>query len=100
VRLHEPTSREGDTMRKMKPRATRWHDGTTPIDELEPNERLAHEMVSRRGDLAPSVDRIMTADLTADQRNHALLAFHDSLNCIGDENRDPRTAIANAASMP
>ena len=27
---------------KKKP-ATRWHDGTTPIEELADNEQLAHE---------------------------------------------------------
>jgi hypothetical protein len=86
-------------MAKVNPRATRWYDGTTPIDELEPNEQLAHELVSGRRDLAPSVERIMAANLTVDQRHHALTAFHHSLNRIGDPNRDPRTAIANAASM-
>jgi hypothetical protein len=85
-------------MAKTKPRITRWHDGTIPLEELEPNERLAHEMVARRGDLAPSVGRIMEADLTSDQRNVALTAFHNSLDRVGDPNRDPRTAIANAAS--
>ncbi len=37
---------------KKKP-ATRWYDGTTPIEDLAANEQLAHEMVSRYRDLAP-----------------------------------------------
>lgn len=82
---------------KKKP-ATRWHDGTTPIEELAANERIAHEVVSQYRDLAPSVERIMAADLTDDQRNDALTTFRDSLTRIGDPNRDPRTAIANASN--
>ena len=55
---------------KKKP-VTRWHDGSTPIEDLAANEQLAHEMVSRYRDLAPSVERIMAADLTDGQRNDA-----------------------------
>ena len=84
---------------KKKP-VTRWHDGNTPIEDLAANEQLAHEMVSRYRDLAPSVERIMAADLTDVQRNDALTSFRDSLDRIGDPNRDPRTAIANASNAP
>ena len=80
--------------------ATRWHDGITPIEDLAANEKLAHEMVSRHRDLAPSVERIMAADLTDGQRSEALTSFRDSLTRIGDPNRDPRTAIANATNAP
>jgi hypothetical protein len=83
---------------KNKQPATRWYDGITPIEDLAANEQLAHEIVSRHRDLAPSVERIMAADLTDDQRHHALTTFHDSLTRIGDPNRDPRTAIANASN--
>lgn len=86
-------------MIKKQP-ATRWHNGTTPIEDLTPNERLAHEMTSVRGDLSPSVEKIMRAELNEDQRNRALTAFRDSLGQLGDPNRDPRTAIANAATTP
>ena len=84
--------------KKKKP-ITRWHDGITPIEELAPNELLAHEVVSRYGDLSPSVVRIMEADLDENQRNWALTAFRDSLVSIGDPNRDPRVAITNAAAV-
>jgi len=84
--------------RKKKP-VTRWHDGITPIEDLAPNELLAHEVVTRYRDLSPSVVRIMEADLNEDQRNQALTAFRDSLDSIGDPNRDPRVAITNAAGV-
>ena len=84
-------------MAKKKP-VTRWHDGTTPIEDLEPNERVAHEIVIQYRDLSPSVVRIMEADLTSDQRGVALEAFRASLTDLDDPNRDPRVAIANAAN--
>jgi len=83
---------------KKKP-ITRWSDGTTPLEDLAPNEQLAHEMVSLRIDLAPSVERIMAAALSEDQRNTALTSFRDSLDRVGDPNRDPRMAIANASGV-
>ena len=45
-------------MATKKQPATRWFDGSTPIDELPPTEQLAHALVSQYGDLAPSVDRV------------------------------------------
>lgn len=83
-------------MAKKKVPATRWHDGTTPIEDLAPNELIAHEVVSQYGDLAPSITRIMDAELTDEQRNVALTTFRESLGTIGDPNRDPRVAITNA----
>ena len=76
--------------------ATPWNNGTTPVEDLAPNERLAHQMVSEFVDLTPSVDRIMTAEMSEDARHEALTAFRDSLGRVGDPNRDPRVAIANA----
>ena len=86
-------------MAKKQP-VTRWHNGITPIGELTPNELLAHEMISHRIDLSPSVERIMRAELNEDQRNRALTSFRDALGQHADPNRDPRTAIANALSSP
>ncbi|HEY5662504.1 MAG TPA: hypothetical protein VIS05_00565 [Ilumatobacter sp.] len=85
-------------MAKRKPPVSRWHNGTTPVEDLAPNEQLAHEIVTEFGDLTPSVVRIMDAELTDDERNVALTAFRNSLGTIGDPNRDPRVAIRNAAS--
>lgn len=81
---------------KKKKSTTRWHDGTTSIDELAPNEQIAHALVSEYGDLAPSVERIMDADLNGDEQHEALTSFRASLGHIDDPNRDPRVAIANA----
>jgi len=83
-------------MVKKKVPTTRWHDGTTPIEELPVDEQLAHQLVSDRADLAPSVERIMNAELTDDQRSVALESFQVSLDSPGDPNRDPRVAISNA----
>lgn len=87
-------------MATRKKPATRWHDGTTPIEDLEPHERIAHEIVVQYGDLSPSVERIMASDLDPEGRTQALTAFRDSLGSIGDPNRDPRVAIANAGGTP
>ena len=85
-------------MATKKQPATRWHDGTTPVEDLAPTEQIAHEVVVGRRDLAPSVERIMDAELTDDQRILAMTMFRDSLTQDGDPNRDPRVAITTAAS--
>lgn len=82
-----------------KKASTRWHDGTTPIEDLAPDEQMAHQIVADFADLAPSVERIMDADLNHEQRHSALSAFQASLGSIGNPNRDPRVAIANAAKQ-
>ncbi len=94
----EPTPRKRVIMVKRKKPVTRWHDGTTPLEDLSPSEQLAHAIVSDFGDLAPSVERIMEAELSEDQRAEAMSAFRDSLDNPGDPNRDPRVAIANVAT--
>lgn len=81
---------------KKKQKTSRWHDGITSVDDLGPCEQLAHQIVSDYGDLTPSVERIMLAEIEDDQRLVALTSFQQSLGQIGDPNRDPRTAIANA----
>ena len=83
--------------RKKQLRSTRWYDGDTPFDDLDPSEQIAHRIVQEFGDLAPSVERIMAADLTAPQRQLAIGLFQTSLDDLGDPNRDPRHAIATAA---
>lgn len=75
----------------------------TPIDrkrrvlseDLTPSELLADEIVTASGDLAPSVRRIMQAELDEDQKLRSLTRFRNSLNQIGDPYRDPRYAIAH-----
>lgn len=84
---------------KMQP-VTRWFDGTTPVEEPSAPEQLAHEMVSQFRDLAPSVERIMNAELSDEQCEQDLPAFRDSLGTPGDPNRDPRLAIASVSRRP
>ena len=48
-----------------------WHNGTTPLEELSPNDQLAHQMVSDYIELMPSVTRIMDAPMTDDERHGA-----------------------------
>jgi hypothetical protein len=55
-----------------------------------------HEIVSEYGDLLPSVEKIMGAELTEEQCVVALTSFRDSIGTAGDPNRDPRVSIANA----
>ena len=83
---------------KPKQPPTRWHNGSVPLEQLTRDEQLAHALVVEYRDLTPSVERIMNADLAVEQRVVALTAFRDSLGRIGDPNRDPRIAIANAAA--
>ena len=67
-------------------------------DELSPANRIAYEIVAQRRDLVPSVERIMNAGLDQDGTVHALSLFRDSLTTAGDPHRDPRVAIAAAAT--
>jgi hypothetical protein len=78
---------------KKKSRSTRWHRADTPSEDLDPSEQMAHEIVVEFSDLEPSVVRIMDADLTAAQRQHAISLFQESLGNHGDPHRDPRRAI-------
>lgn len=84
--------------KKTQFRPTRWYGGDTPFDELDPSEQIAHRIVQKYGDLAPSVERIMAADLTAPQRQRAIGLFQASLGDLDDPNRDPRHAIDTARS--
>jgi hypothetical protein len=85
------------TNRKPAP-SSAWWQPSVDIESLSPDQRLAHEVVVRRRDLTPSVERIMTADLDPSQRSVALTAFSNALDSPGDPNRDPRVAIENASS--
>jgi len=62
-------------------------------DDLNPAERVAHDVLTARRDLLPSVELIMTAGLGSDATLRAISLFRDSLSNAGDANRDPRVAI-------
>lgn len=87
---------------KKKAAVSRWADGTTDVEELSDDERLAHELVTEFADLAPSVEKIMDADFDGDGdgRAQALELFRASLDELGDPNRDPRVAIEHAGGTP
>jgi hypothetical protein len=87
-------------MAKAKKKVTRWSDGSIDPEDLAPSERLAHELVSEFADLAPSVEKIMDAEISDDGRVQALELFRASLDSIGDPNRNPRTAIEAAGGTP
>lgn len=81
---------------KQKRPKSGWYDGSTPFEELAPNQQLAHTLVAERSDLTPSVERIMGAELDEAQQRTALELFEAALGSFDDPNRDPRVAIANA----
>lgn len=87
-------------MAKAKKKGTRWAGGDVDIEELAPHERAAHELVTEFADLAPSVEKIMDAEMSDEGRTEALELFRSSLDEPGDPNRDPRVAIVAAGGTP
>jgi len=69
-------------------------------DDSTPSEVIAHEVVTRYNDLAPSVRRIMEADLDEAGRLHAISLFRDSLGAANDPMRNPQNAIGAARPAP
>jgi hypothetical protein len=78
-------------------RKTKRNEKEVNVEELNPTELIAYEIVQEHGDLAPSVRRIMEAEISDTERHEALTLFRSSLGNIGDPNRDPRVAITNAS---
>lgn len=66
--------------------------------ELGETEQIAHQIVTDRPDLMPSVALIMDAALDADGRQRALQLFQTALQTPGDKNRDPRVAVAECTT--
>lgn len=64
-----------------------------------PSEAAAHALIREFGDLEPSVNRIMNADLTEDGRLHAVGLFQASLGVAGDPNRMPLNAVEAARKV-
>ncbi len=86
------------TRSKKPPAPAPWYDSRKPLEEQDPATQVAHELITHRRDLAPSVDRIMAADLDAPQRHVAIELFRDSLREPSNPHRDPRLAIEAARS--
>jgi hypothetical protein len=68
------------------------------LAEMSPSARVAHEIITARSDLAPSVNKIMDADLSDSQRLTAITKFSASISAIDDPFRDPRYAIAHCGA--
>jgi hypothetical protein len=66
---------------------------TLPENRTE-SEVVAATLLARYNDLAPSLNRIMEADLTEAGKLHAITLFRDSLGVTGDPMRNPVNAIA------
>ncbi len=64
-----------------------------PEDD-SPSGLVAAEILARYGDLAPSVKRIMQAELSDAGRLHAITLFRESLSSPSDPMRNPVGAIA------
>lgn len=63
------------------------------------SEAVAHGILVAFGDLTPSVNRIMFADMTEAARLHAINLFRDSLGVPGDPYRNPAKAIEAGLAM-
>ncbi len=68
---------------------------TDSPDELDPASRIAHDIITHRRDVLPSVERIMNAGLDDEATVRALTLFRQALETTGDPHRDPRVAIAS-----
>jgi hypothetical protein len=86
------------TPRKPTAAPVRPYLASTDPTELSPAYQVAHEIVSTRRDLLPSVDRIMGAGLDELDQTRALTLFRDSLGHPGDPHRDPTVAISAATT--
>ena len=58
-----------------------------------PSEAIAAAVMAQYGDLKPSVERIMNADLGEQGKMQAITLFRESLGVPGDVHRDPAQAI-------
>jgi hypothetical protein len=67
-------------------------------DDASSLHRAAHDILVERGDVLPSVERILNAGLPDDTAERALNLFHMALAAAGDPNRDPRVAISSAST--
>ncbi len=86
-------------MAAAKQPVSKWFDGSTPLEELDEDRQIAHQIVIDRGDLASSVNRVMDSELSDAGRLQAITAFSNALSDPGDPNRDPRVCIAAAEKV-
>lgn len=85
--------RKAATKRGVKP-------GAPLPDDHTPSEAVAYAIRQEFIDLAPSVNRIMNAELHEEGRMHAITLFRESLGVAGDPNRNPMVAIEAGRLVP
>ncbi|MDO8363443.1 MAG: hypothetical protein Q7V88_11145 [Actinomycetota bacterium] len=78
---------------KSRTAAKRKKQGPDLPENHTPSEAFAHALKQEFSDLAPSVNRIMNAELEEPGRMHAITLFRASLGVPGDPNRTPANAI-------
>jgi hypothetical protein len=76
----------------QKPRKSK-KVAATPRENGTPSQLIADGILGSYADLAPSVNRIMEADVSEFGRLHAITLFRDSLGVDGDPMRNPVNAI-------
>lgn len=73
--------------------------GATLPENHTAAEAIAHAITTLHIDLAPSVNRIMSAELEEPSRLVAITLFRDSLDIPGDQYRFPANAIEGGRLM-
>lgn len=87
----------------MKTKKQVRHDVARPYlsrpfpDDASDLHRAAYTILTQRGDVLPSIERILQAGVSDEVAIKALGLFQESLSAAGDPNRDPRVALANAS---
>ncbi len=69
--------------------------GDVTLENMTEAQRVAAAILNDYGDLAPSVRRILDAEISEDDRHRAMVLFQNSLTGAGDPNPNPTVAIAN-----
>lgn len=78
----------------MTAKRTRGKQAAAPLHDVSTESgQIAQQIVDQFGDLAPSVNKIMTAELSEQGKLYAIDAFRGALASPTDPMRDPRNAI-------
>jgi cell division protease FtsH len=66
---------------KSKRASSGWQQGSVSVEDLPPSDRLAHQIVTTRRDLAPSVERIMAGlekkNRLINPKEREIVAYHE-----------------------
>ncbi|CAB4879323.1 unannotated protein [freshwater metagenome] len=80
-------------------RASAKNQGAALPEDHTPAQAIAHAIITLHLDLAPSVNRIMDAEIEEEARLVAITLFHNSLDVPGDPYRFPLAAIEAGRQM-